>query len=438
MTAGRIVTVAGVEPWVELGIGDVRVAPPTAGLWNVAKWDTAGATWSGTEPSWLDISCHVIAVDDYRGHDRTTDRWDAGTATLTVANPDGWADLQTAPVTPGVLALRPGRSIRWGIAVDGGPRQVKWRGVIDAQHPTYDGRVADTDTVRLDALDTLGDIGRTDLPAMTVPVGAGEPAATRVHRILDVVGFPASHRLIDAVPTPVTATDLAGAVYDQLAVVADSVGGAVFANPAGNIVLRHHDWQTFIPTDPPDAIIGNVAGGVCPVSWELSYARADMTTRAVVGAEGAAPIIVDDPDGITLYGIETGPARTDLVTVDTAALTRLANRLLATRGRLTMPRIGAVTIDAGTARAARDLAAAVDPTRPSRYRCVLERAGRIVFDRQMLATSVNHSWDAGSWLVRVGLDDAAPWAAAGGRWDGAYWNQATWAGVVADTRIEAV
>jgi hypothetical protein len=430
MTAGRIFTVPGASPWVEVGVGDSRIAGSVS-QWDSARWDNAGAKWAGDEPSWLDVSCHVIGCDDRRGRNRTTEHWEVGTATFAIANGDGWADLLAGAKPPGVLDVRPGRSIRWGVQLDGGPRLVLWRGVIDAQTALYDGRLAAADTVTIDAVDTLGDAGRTVLVAVDPPVGAGETASARIGRVLDAVTFPASRRSIDVDYVPLVATDLAGPVVDLLTVTADSTGGSVFGDVAGRIVYRRRDWQLYMPGAPVDATIGNTAGAVCPTSYDVSFARAEMTTRAIVGPADGTPVVVDDAAAQRVYGIETSPTRDDLVTTDTVTLTAIANRLVAAHGAATMPRIAAVTVDAATSTAARDFCATVDPARPSRYRCVLVRDGRTVFDRTMLAVAAEHSWDAHGWRCRVTLDDAAPYAIAGGRWDTARWDQASWTNAAA-------
>lgn len=424
MTTPRIVTVPGATPFVEIGIGDSRI-PVSAGRWGIQRWNDPAAVWAGSEPYWLDVSCHVHAVDSYRGHERTTDRWNVGTCTITVNNADGWADPSTTPAAPAFDALRPGVPIRWGMTIDG-VRRVMWRGVVDAQLATYDGRLAETDVVTFGAVDALGDAGAATVPQVA-PVGAGETATARIHRILDAAGVAAAKRLVDVNPTPMVATDLGAQVVDLLAVTAESVGGAVYADTEARIVFRHRDWQTWVPGTPPDGTIGNVPGGVCPSSWEVSFDRADLVTRAIVGARDVVPVVVNDVAGQRRYGYQTGPERLDMVTTDTATLTEVANRLLRAAGTATMPRIRAATLDTATATAARDLAATVDPTGPTRYRAVLERAGRIVFDRTMFATSVAHTWDAAGWHVRIGLDDAAPWAAAGGRWSTGRWSTVTWA-----------
>jgi hypothetical protein len=115
----------------------------------------------------------------------------------------------------------------------------------------------------------------------------------------------------------------------------------------------------------------------------------------------------------------------------------LARRLLVTRAMATMPRIEAVTLDAATdpgdGRVV-ELMATARPETPTRLRCQLQvAAGRVVFDVDMFVTGAAHTiGDTGRWQCRLTLDVAAPWAAAGGRWDGAGgWDRSTWADAVA-------
>ena len=102
-----------------------------------------------------------------------------------------------------------------------------------------------------------------------------------------------------------------------------------------------------------------------------------------------------------------------------------------------MPNVAAVTIDAATSVAARDLAATVDPTIPSRYRGYLREGGRVVFDRQFFAVGVSHRIDPEGWTCRIALDDAGPFATVGNRWDDAAWDTGLWAEAVTTLLTEA-
>lgn len=422
MSTPRFTLAPGLVPRVEIGVGDTR-ADTDPGIWDTSRWDTT-ARWSGVEPSWLDVSCHVIAVDSSAGRDLTVSRFAAGTATFTLANPDGWADVLADPYGPALLGVRPGRPIRWGID-DGTAVTWRWRGFIDAHAATYAGRVADADTVTLTAVDALGEVGRVRL--LPGPLaGAGESPTARVGRILDAVNWRHEWRALDPSGLALLETDLGGQVVDLLGQTADTAGGSVFGDPAGRVVFRNRDWQTFLPGRVPDAVIGD-GGDACPQTITVAFDRDGMTTRAVVnwvGNDGAG-IVVDDPAAQLLYGIETGPTLEDLMSSNPAHLTGIANRLLASQGVDAMPRVVGVELDAAHAGAAAVMLGA-SPYGPAMWRVVLERAGRPVLTRDLLVTGIEDHFDASTWTTRVSLDDARPWQAAGGRWDAAYWDRSTW------------
>ena len=130
--------------------------------------------------------------------------------------------------------------------------------------------------------------------------------------------------------------------------------------------------------------------GVCPSGWEMTFESSDMATRVLIGRPSEAPHVFDDVDAQLLYGVETF-TRTDLIPTDLADLDVLGARWLRVLSADFMPRVAAVTIDAATTVAARDLAATVDPTVPSRYRGYLRQGTRVVFDRQFFATGVSPS-----------------------------------------------
>lgn len=410
------------RPIVEIGVGDTRL-PVGQARWDVQRWDAADALWAGSEPTWLDVTCEVRSVDCEYGRRRSTDRFVAGAATIVVDNASGWAD-PVPPSTPLALTMRPGRAIRVGIDHETLGRCWRYRGFIDAVDPTYDP--VDTDTVTLSCLDALGEVNRAKMVPLADPVGNGETASARISRILTRAMWRANQR--DIAPTSVTVvgSTLGGQVADLLGQAADSAGGSVFGDLEGRIAFRPRDWQTFAPDIPPDGTIGNVdATDVCPVQWRRPFERADIATRAIMGRDLETAVQLDDVPGAVLYGIEPFE-RVDLVTATNADLTMLAQRALRTRAADTAPRVRSVSLSADTAENALDLMCALDVYKPSRYRCRLAYDRGLVFDDQYLVTGVTHHIERDAWTALVNLDLAAPYAAAGGRWDSSEWDRATW------------
>ena len=428
MSVAQIIGVDGVRPVVELGVGDTRI-PVGQGRWDVAEWDVdPEATWAGTEPTWLDITCYVHDIEVETGRDRSMQTWAVGAATITVDNGDGWADMGQGPPTDplSTLSIRPGRQLRAGISIDDGPVRWLYRGFIDDAEPRYEAE--ESDIVTLGCVDAKGEAGKIDVARVDPPVGVAETVTARIGRVLDLVLWPVERREIAATSVTLIGTELGARAVDLFDVAADSGGGVVFGDSRGYVVFRQRDWQTYAPTIPPEATIGNVdVDDVCPSGWERTWRREDVATRMIVGRSGEPGRTFDDEPNQIIYGIET-ISRTDLEADQDSQLDRLGERWLRVMSADYMPRVAAVTIDAGTSTAARDLAATVDPTVAPRYRCRHRRAdGTVVFDAEFFATGVRHSISPTGWTCRITLDDAAPFAAAGGRWDAAEWDRTTWA-----------
>jgi hypothetical protein len=291
------------RPLCQIGIGDARVDTGLA-MWDVARWDDPDATWASSEPYWLDVSCDTIRTECAYGRAATTDRFVAGTATVIVNNDSGWADPNTVDV-PGILSIRPGRAIRFGVThITLGDCWV-FRGFIDDMQPSYlpDG----TDTVELHCVDALGEVNRAKFVPYDVPWGAGENATQRVTRILNLAMWPVAKRQIGPSSTALLGSDLGGQAADLLGVVSESVGGALFGDLEANVVFHGRDWQAYPAGTPPDGTIGNVDPGV-PGYWipGTPEVPAHLDTAAGVVSTVAPTVpaaqrqVTSDPAGVTV------------------------------------------------------------------------------------------------------------------------------------------
>lgn len=471
-----------VRPVVQVGIGDTRL-PVGQAQWDVAHWDADTARWSGVDPTWVDITCDTYSARCEYGRDHTTDRFVPGVGTVLVNNATGWADPNVT-VEPGVLTMRPGRAIRFGVEHIGYGTRWLFRGFIDALIPTYHPTF--TDVVQLDCVDALGEVNRAKLVPMP-PVAAGETVDDRIYRLLDLAKWPTTKRILDPASTTLIESDMGGQLADLLGQAADSGGGAVFGDLDANVVFRNRDWQVYPPDTPPDGSIGNVdpgvpgyftdpipatpgyldpsigtggsgtltdprgrvwtvdqrnaivppvpaipaqwvgwSGDVCPVEWQRPFDRADLSTRVILGRDLETAVMIDDPEGQLLYGIEPYE-RTDLLTQSDAELERLARRILRTRSADTAPRVRSVTIDARTSDVSIDLMSTVDIWKPSRYRCRLAYPRGTVFDAEHFATGAVHELAPDAWTLLLNLDLAAPWVAGAARWDqNVGWDRSLW------------
>lgn len=263
--AATILGVPRARPVVEIGVGDSN-NPVGAAQWGVSRWGQTTARWFGQEPYWWDITCDVHDIETFTGHDRVTDSWEVGTATVVVKNETGWADFPpTDPATMAtLLSVRPGRQIRVSVAVDGGAPVVRWRGYIDRMEPGYDPNAGDV--VTLSCIDGKGEAGRAVVAKLAAPVGANEVVTTRLGRILDAIGWPAYRR--DFVPSSarLLATSMGGRAVSLLDLAADSAGGAVYGDTTGRVAFRPRDWRMYPAGQPVDGTIGNTVLPTVPPS----------------------------------------------------------------------------------------------------------------------------------------------------------------------------
>lgn len=285
-----------------------------------------------------------------------------------------------------------------------------WRGVIDATAPDY--TPDEMPTVTIGCIDAKGDAGRAQMPKALGPVYHGDLGHVRFWRILNVVSWPEWRR--DFTPDTVTlgATEFGSSAASELDRTAESASSYIYGDTAGRIAYRKHDFMVWSNADPPDATIGNIDGDdVCPSGWEIRFNREDITTRVIAGRQHETPLIMDNPDGIAEFGVETWE-RTDLLPLDNFELSRIGSRVLNSRSPATMPRIASVSLHASTgAGEVAELLAGASPFTPARYRC-RHRAvdGRTVFDRMMLLVGIEHSISPiDGWSARLVLDDASTW-----------------------------
>jgi hypothetical protein len=314
----------GVRPVVEMGVGSIYDDASTA-RWDVAQWDdTTDAHWAGDQPMWLDITCHVMDVQGQVGRERSLDAFDVGTATITCENNDGWADYPTS--IPDLeddttfLAIRPGRSMRVGVALDDASPVFLFAGYIDAANPSYD---TDGATMTFHCVDALGDAGRAELAKLAAAVGASETVTNRIVRILNAASWPGYRRALDVSGVAVRATTLGASCVNLLQRAAESAGGQVYGDLGSDtrdpsVAFRGRDWASYDHDDEPLGTIGNYryAGSgdqVIPVTLTESPPGSGLYLPGVVPVD-------EDPDGSgllqvvgTTYGTQEDPPDSGLL-----------------------------------------------------------------------------------------------------------------------------
>ena len=178
-------------------------------------------------------------------------------------------------------------------------------------------------------------------------------------------------------------------------------------------------------------LIPAVPADTCPSSWELSFARADITTQALLGRPDEVEFTYPTPAmlaitangfqaGLSMFGVEPYK-RNDILTSLTGEIDWLGNRILTTRSWRFMPRVAAVTIT-GSADHPETIGTLVQasPFVPARFNCQHRIDGRDVFNRNLMVTGIAHTINPQGWSARISLDDAEPFLVGGtqpAHWD---------------------
>ena len=320
----------GVDVHVELGY----YAPGSdLTAWDVARWDTAPATWEGDAPL-HDISCDAISVNWTQGRDQPLDRFRTGTCTVVVDDPAGALSPWSSAADPTeYAAIRPGIDLVVSVDLhDGHPRLPRFRGVVDSIVDVWPSPSPDMDPphrVTFHALDYLQDLAAYDgyeLP----PVGAGELTGTRVGRIMDNAGYVRDRDLDDGTVT-VQATTLARNALDEAGLTTDTERGALWCDRAGVIQFRDRNGLVSEPRyGTPQAIFGEHPenGEVCYSDVALASDAAKIRNVVTVSRAGGTATTRNDQTSIALYGRRTY-RRLDLLHETDAQSPGIADAMLA-------------------------------------------------------------------------------------------------------------
>lgn len=294
------VTEYGVELSVELGIG----RQGDSGAWDTAKWDTA--VWGNPDTTlgdWVEVTCDTesplslgAGASDADG---VVTRWEAATCALVLhgAAYDPWSGPWAGilgPMVPVRVRWRPEGSAEWlaaftgAIAADG----YEW---VPGSRPY--ATVAATDSTQvLTAYD----------PVERAAIGAGDTAAERVHRILDVAQWPSNLRDVTPGGVKLKSSTMADALWTQLLAVADTDLALLWVRRDGRVAFRPEgrvgvgvELGGKLVVCPPVPPVPNV-----PPVASFTHTELDLTTTV----NGAAST---DPDGtIVSYAWQFGDGAT--------------------------------------------------------------------------------------------------------------------------------
>ena len=293
----------------------------------------------------VDVSDIALQVSIRRGRNRILNKFEAGTATVILADDNGdWSAENTS--SPYYGKLLPLRKIRiYADYDDGGgtDRYYLYSGYITAYNSTYGVGVEDTSKITLQCVDGFRLLNSILIDTVA---GAGSPqlSGARVETLLDVVSFPASQRLIDAGDSTMQADpgtsnrDLLGAIQ----LVESSEFGGFFLDAEGNATFLSRDTVSKKADETPTVFADD---GSAITYNQIEFANDDtlLVNDVTVTRLNGTSQNVFDQTSIDTYFLHSGKRDGILVQTDAEALDQAQTLLVARKD--TTDRIDSMTIN---------------------------------------------------------------------------------------------
>jgi len=287
---------------------------------------TLGGTW------FTDISSYVKQVTISRGKSRELDRFQTGSATISLKNQDRTFDPTQAasPLYPNIVPRKQMNIYAGGSAV--------FSGLVDDWNLAYDvGGQSDAVAICVDGFAVLSK------QALSLATATSQASGARISAVLSKseVAWPSSTRAIDTGQQTLQADVIAQNtnVLEYLQLVESTEAGSFFISSAGNATFKDRNTAS---------VVGSVAfaddgTGIPFVGVEVTYGTELLYNRVNVTRVGGATQTASSTDSIALYGINTLDQSGLLTDTDANALA-LANYLV---GQYAQPelRFDTITIE---------------------------------------------------------------------------------------------
>lgn len=287
----------------------------------------------------VDISSVVLEVRTKRGRTRLLNDFEAGTATITVADANG--DFNPANTSSPYYPLLPMQKMR--VKVKGSseftPATI-WTGYVNVVSTTFSQGVSSVDRVTFQCYDAFRLLNNQTI---TTVAGAGvQLSGARVNAILDQIGYPSTYlaREISAGDTILQADPgTTRQALDALRTVQDSEQGAFYVDAEGTLVFRSRT-----------SLIGLATPDIFSAYDDDDYSNAEvkfdddiLVNNVTVTRLGGTPQNVSNAASIAQYFVRSGTRDGVLVQTDAEAL-YIAKTLLNVLSDVT-PRIDSVTFN---------------------------------------------------------------------------------------------
>ena len=302
----------------------------------------------------VDVSNIALQISIRRGRNRILNKFEAGLATVVLADNNGdWSPQNVS--SPYYGKLLPLRKIRiWADYDDGSgtDRYYLYSGYITSYNSTYGLGVEDTSKITLQCVDgfrLLNGIG------ISTVAGAGSPqlSGARIETLLDVVSWPTSQRAIDAGNSTMQA-DPGTADRDllnALQLVESSEFGGFFISAEGDATFLSRDTVSKKADETP-VVFADDGSGL--TYQQIEFANDDtllVNDVTVTRLNGTSQNVLDQTS-IDTYFLHSGKRDGILVQTDAESLDQAKTLLVARKD--TTDRIDSMTINVN------------DPTSPAK------------------------------------------------------------------------
>jgi hypothetical protein len=289
----------------------------------------------------IDVSNQVTKIDTRKERNLFQDKYLAGTATVRILDQNGdWNPTSvTSPYYPNLVPLR---SIIIETEYSGTVYPI-FKGYIQEYLYTYptDQEIGYVDLICSDAFRLVFNSNVTTVTGAT----AGQGTGTRIDKILDTIGWPATSRSIMTGDTlcqadPATTRTALAAIET----CSFTEQGAFYFDKAGNAVFKDRTFVYESAADTP-TVFSNATGSTAISYAGITFALDDKTivNQASVTRIGGTTQVASNADSIDKFFLHSITANDMLMQTDAEALD-LARNFVGSR-KDTSLRIESITLD---------------------------------------------------------------------------------------------
>lgn len=307
----------------------------------------------------VDVSDIALQISIRRGRNRILNKFEAGTATVILADDNGDFSAQNTS-SPYYGKLLPLRKIRiYADYNDGGgtDRYYLYSGYITTYNSTYGVGVEDTSKITLQCVD-----GFRLLNSILIDTVAGtgvQLSGARVEALLDVVDFPTSQRVIDSGNSTLQADPGTSNrnLLDAIQLVESSEFGGFFIDGEGNANFLSRDTISKKADETP-TVFADDGSGITYNQIEFANDDTLLVNDVTVTRLNGTSQNVFDQTSIDTYFLHSGKRDGILVQTDAEALDQAQTLLVARKD--TTDRIDSMTINLDDAAATSKIVAGLN------------------------------------------------------------------------------